>query len=557
MKVLFCLSMLHEPGGGMGGAAGGENSATRKFRGRAILGHALSRLARVRVPEMSLVGAGAEESETWPRVAVVCWSDQVTAVQAVLSEVAGQDGVVLCDVGPRKRIEQIEGVSAAQRWAQGWRGGPLHTCHFDRGFHGPSVLDSMIRADAEAVVLVDPAAGLLDPDLITEQLRHAQENPERKLIFSNAAPGFGTALLWKSLVEELARNQSHPGKSLTYVPDCYTLDPANTKACSPTPAPMARTLERFTLDCPSQIERFESLCQSLSDEAGGEELVRVAASNPTLTSLPRELVLELTRRRNTAPIFRPTPSTSGPAELPVSAWLPLLDQVAGGETRLLLAGSGDPLLYPEIVPFLSHAARRGIPVAVETDMQGVSPDVIQFLGNSSADLLLAHLPGVSQAAYARVMGGGELSAALNNLQALLNARGPRSTPLIVPVFTKTTANLGEMEPWYDHWLRLMGSAVIEGASTFAGQIPSHAVTDLSPATRIPCRRLMSRMMILCDGRAVPCEFDVRGTQSFGGILETPLAELWHSRLNPLRVDHKAGRYSLYQLCSSCTEWHRP
>src|SRR3954468_1045368 len=108
------LSMLHEAALG--------NSAGREFRGRPVLAWTLERLGR----------AGRVD-----RVAVVCWEDQAEAVRGVAG--AARVHAVGAGVG----LANLETISAAQRWSDGWRGGLLATCWFDRGFHAPFMRDAV------------------------------------------------------------------------------------------------------------------------------------------------------------------------------------------------------------------------------------------------------------------------------------------------------------------------------------------------------------------------------------------------------------------------------
>jgi radical SAM protein with 4Fe4S-binding SPASM domain len=114
-----------------------------------------------------------------------------------------------------------------------------------------------------------------------------------------------------------------------------------------------------------------------------------------------------------------------------------------------------------------------------------------------------------------------------------------------------------MEAWYDAWLKAIGAAAIVGPSDCAGQIPPSAVADMAGPKRGPCRRLESRMMILCDGRVVSCEEDVLGRQELGNIGGEAIGQIWRSSAAPLRAEHAAGRWEKCELCARCSEWHRP
>ena len=178
MKITAVLSMLHEP-------ARRPNSATRRFRGEAPLAWTLYRLGRCGRIEKSVV---------------LCWEDQAEAVASIAAEL----GVECVARSARISLPHLDAVAAARRWADGWRGGPLGACEFDRGFHGPWVAEIAEKVGSDAVLLVDPSAALVDPALIVNLIDHAVSRPEIDLCFSEAAPGLSGVLLRKPLIEQLA-----------------------------------------------------------------------------------------------------------------------------------------------------------------------------------------------------------------------------------------------------------------------------------------------------------------------------------------------------------------
>lgn len=542
LSAVVVVSLLHE------GAK--DNSATRRFRGRPVLTSTLAR---------TLSGVGWDHGIT-----LVCWADQAAAVAEAT---AGLSGVTRVDAGPRQKSVSIDTVAAALRWSDGWRGGLHATCWFDRGFSARATLSAIEAAGAGAAILVDPSAGLLDGELLSGLLRHAEQNADRWLVFLPAAPGLGAVLLRKEVVEDLVKLGTHPGRALHYLPDHYAHDPIATPAAGPVPVPAARTLRRFTLDSGPQLALLERVTRHLSDEQlarlDAESLVRLVEGDSALAPLPRDLRIELTCRRHTRPLYLPPAPQRG--ELAPERWRAVLDPLAPAEVdglsspvRVTFAGAGDPLLYEGLPELIAHAARNGVPTCVETDLLGVSDARLAELARSPLDVLLVHLPAATAATYAAVMGADRLGEALANLARFLELRGGSGTPIVVPHFTKLRQNLAEMEAWYDHYLKALGSAVVEGPQHFAGA--AHALADMAPPTRTTCRRLSSRLQLLSDGTAAQCDLDVEpGPRAVGACTETPVEAIWNSSpaLQSLRAAHRAGSYSLNVLCSGCREWHRP
>lgn len=536
-NVTAVLSMLHEPAD--------RNSATRRFRAAPVLRWTLDRLTR-----SARVGS----------LAILCWEDQLDAVLPV----AGDGEADVLAKGPRTLVPEIESVAAARRWADGWRGGLLAACSFDLGFYGPWVKEVADKLSSDAVLLIDPSAGLVDPVLIDRLVAHADAHPDQELCFMPSAPGLAGALLRPALLGRLAAAKAHPGRLMNYHPDQTSREPLASDSCAPVPTPVARTLRRFTLDSQRQLNRIEGATVPLNGQliaTEAEELVHRLHAWPAEDALPREVVLELTTRRATSPIYSPVrcPESQRPV-CPLQRARTLFRELAEfDDTRLTLAGVGDPLLAPELFDILSAARESGISaVHVETDLLAL-PDDVARLAAAPADLVSVHLPALTPATYAAVMGKDAYGQVLDNIKLFLTERlaRRRALPLLVPTFTKCRQNLGEMEAWYDQWLRAVGCAVITGPSDCGGQCDDVAVADMSPPKRRPCARLWSRLTVLSDGRVVSCEQDVFGRQVMGEVGQEPITKIWRKQFGGLRADHRDGQWASRAVCAACREWHRP
>jgi MoaA/NifB/PqqE/SkfB family radical SAM enzyme len=493
-------------------------------------------------------------------MAILCWEDQLAAVEPLAEE----HGADVLAKGPRVAVAGIDAITAARRWSDGWRGGLLNTCDFDLGFHAPWHREILQQLEADAVLLVDPAAALVDANLVDGLIRHAGERDSVELCFSQAAPGLNGVLLRRPMLERLATSKVHAGRLLHYMPDQPMRDPIAGDGCAPVPTPVARTTYGFKLDSDRQLHRVTAATLPLNGQlikSEAEELVRRMSGAEDVDDLPREVTLEINTDRATKPIYWPgryLDVKREPMSLKTANRL-FAELAASDDMRVTLGGVGDPLLSPELFPILASAADLGIgSVHIETDL--VAPEsVIKQLAAAPVDVVSVHLPAFSAQTYAAVMGADGYVRALDNVRVFLleRKRLGRGTPLLVPTFTKCAANLAEMEQWYDQWLRAVGTAVITGATTCGGQIPDVSVADMSPPRRRPCARLSSRMTILSDGRIVSCEQDVNGKQVLGEVGRTPLTQIWRERFSALREDHRAGRYVSLPVCGPCTEWHRP
>jgi radical SAM protein with 4Fe4S-binding SPASM domain len=352
--------------------------------------------------------------------------------------------------------------------------------------------------------------------------------------------------LRSSLLLQLANADQHPGKLLHYLPDRPSRDPIAGEACVEVPTELARTTRHFKLNSARQIRSFEN--KSLN------------ASTVQTADYPRELMLEITTRRSTFPAF-------GPAKhFPIARpdlTLELAQKIfhefgSIDDLRLTLGGVGDPLCHPNFFEIVESARAAGIAaIHVETDLYELDTAQVAGLVEAGIDIISVNIPALTTGTYQKLMGINGYETVIQNIkQLVLRRQGlARGTPIVVPTFVKCRENFAEMEPWYDQWLKALGTAVINGPTIFDDASPS--ISDMTPSKRKPCARLNHRMTILSDGQIVSCDNDVFARQVLGQIKTETALKIWNGPASQLRADHALGQWQKHSLCASCKEWYRP
>jgi len=537
-KVTAVLSMLHEDAI--------HHSGTRRFRKSPVLRWTLDRINRA---------SGIDE------IAILCWEDQLEALHDMAEEA---DAHVLAK-GPRVALPEVDAIAAARRWGDGWRGGLHGATEFDQGFYAPWLKELVERLPSDVLLLVNPAAALIDATLLEDLIERAVTRDDIEFCFLPATPGFAAATLRPTLLDRLAATKQHPGKLLNYQPDHPIRDAIGTDSAVPVPTPVARTTRRFNMDSDRQIEMLSEGTISLNGSLMGSEAEQILGHVNRLAgdnTMPREVTLELTTKRLSKPIDWPGKyhTIERPA-MSMDAIRTLLTELGKvDDLRLTLAGVGDPLLAENLFDVIAAAREAGISaIGMETDLLSPDESLIQKLVETKIDVIAVNVPAALQQTYANIMGVDGLPRMIANVRTLITHRQTlgNGVPLLAPIFTKTAQNLAEMEAWYDQWLRAIGSAVLRGPSDFAGQIPDCSVADMSPPVRKACARLASRLTILCDGTIVACEQDVLGKMPLGTAGRDGIADVWQTRVASLRRDHEQKNFNTHPLCGGCKEWHRP
>ena len=526
LKPLAILSLL--------GDSLSANAATRTFRGRTVLEQTVGRI---------------RAAASRPDIAVLVWDDQLPLVMPLSG-----DGLSVEMAGRRRMSVQMNLANASLRWADGWRGGLLGVSTFDRGFDARVIQLALEKRECNAAILIDPNAALIDPASIDAVIDHLLDRPALEYAFQPGAPGSGAMILRVETIRDLQRSSRHPGQLLAYHPDRPQHDPLAKEFAVPVSPRVARSLARLTLDSDRQIGRI-SLLQS--GNASSDSILDQLQADSRLDSTPREVVVEITTRRATTPIFSVLRSAEvNRSPMGVACARRLFAQLAKvDDLRLTFAGVGDPLLHDNFDEILFAAREAGLDaIHVETDLLATRTDYLDLLTQGHVDVVSIHLPAVSRQTYRELMGVDRVPDVLNQLKYIVSARSRNNSglPIIVPLFTKCEQNMGEMEEWYDQWIRALGAAVVRGPSDFGGEIPFVGVSDMLPPIRKPCRRLRTRMTILSDGTIASCEEDVLGRQAIGHVDRDSVELAWTNGLQPLRLLPATSG-----VCVACRMWDRP
>ena len=128
----------------------------------------------------------------------------------------------------------------------------------------------------------------------------------------------------------------------------------------------------------------------------------------------------------------------------------------------------------------------------------------------------------------------------------------------MPEFIKCRETLAELDAFYDGWIRRVGWALVTGYNHHGGRLPDRAVADMSPPTRMACRRIRSRCLVTAAADVLVCDQDFAAQRPAGNLHTGALRDIWHGAAwTAARAAHARGAYDDVELCGPCQEWHRP
>jgi len=465
-------------------------------------------------------------------------------------------------------------VASARKWSlDAWRGGLAGFAAMDESANVLLLEAIARRHGCDAVMPVPAAAALVDPAMADAMIEHFERiHGDMRLTFAPSPPGLTAPIFMPELLADLGRAGWPPGRTLAYRPD----DPQRDlliRSCCFRPGPdIEHARGRLIADTDRGYARLRSLWSSAASGPDGESGPDARTIAQWLQEhdgwdpgpLPREVEIELTTDDALAQTtLRPRGrhvGQRGPLEEGVLERL-FEDLARLDDSLIVFGGFGEPLRHPEFGRIVRRARAAGIfGIAVRTSGLDLDAARMDALLEARVDVVSVLLDAHSPEVYRELHAFDGYAAALANIDALMQAKAARRVPypLIAPEMVKTRRTLGQMEAFYDDWIRKTGSAVIVGPAAYGGPFAHLAVMNMAPPRRLPCSRLWSRAMVLADGRVTVCDQDYRGEHAIGRLQESAIGEIWTGAAPAgLRRGHRLGEYTGMPLCPECLEWHRP
>ncbi|GJM23966.1 MAG: hypothetical protein DHS20C16_03810 [Phycisphaerae bacterium] len=494
-------------------------------------------------------------------IVVACPKEQQPTVESILEGTSAK--CFSRDASPPTYRNLIR---CARKWSlDAWRGGLGGSSGLDDYMDVRILLGALDRFEADTVALIPPGSALIDPTFVDEMLDHTEANEGSvRLTFAQTPPGLSPVIMQRALCEQLAQSNAPVGWAIGYKPDEPAIDLAFKPSCFIASQSLRHASGRLTADTRRSFRDMERIIQSGADSSADATANWLLENErERFDDLPREVEIELTIDSPIQSRLRPDKSQL-PKRDPIDPELvgKLAAEMSTYDDSLItLAGYGDPLLHPQFDSIVTSIRRANVyGLAVRTTGQTLDDTHISTLIKNNVDIIEFTLDAWTPKAFGKCNVGGKLQNATDAIEQLVQARSDaqQATPIVVPSMIKSRLNIGEMDPFFDGWIRKVGCALIGAYSNFGGQLEDQSVADMRPPQRPPCRRLSNHCFVASDGQVYACDQDLKASMPLGHLGDVTMGAIWAGKVHSnLRTCHATGHLDEYPTCARCTEWHRP
>lgn len=219
--------------------------------------------------------------------------------------------------------------------------------------------------------------------------------------------------------------------------------------------------------------------------------------------------------------------------------------------------SGEPFLNPDLFAMIRLAHQRKINVVISTNFSFSKPDVFfEDLVASGLEKLVVSLDGASQESYSRYRIGGEYDLVLSNIKKLIKAKNNARSknPEITWQFLVNKYNeheitsaekiaadlkitldlrqisLADNEPDVKHEFFNIGERKLEWLPQNVAYISDCYRGEYRyPLSKEICPQLFLRVMVMADGKILPCCEVWDQESAFGDLLTQSFDDIWYGQ----------------------------
>lgn len=244
----------------------------------------------------------------------------------------------------------------------------------------------------------------------------------------------------------------------------------------------------------------------------------------------------------------------------------IIDQIEGINTHVLLHHFGESLLHPKLYELLVYLKNKNIKSELSANPTELSQEKIEAICRGGLNELILSIDASTDSTYKSIRGAhADLDIAMKNIDNIIAYKKKFSlhNPVITVQLVKMKKNESEIGDFKRRWnIPGIGNILIKDFYLWSRSdesIRKEALLSKKVAF-FPCAFPWLSVVILWDGRVVPCCNDYDGLYVLGDLKEKTLKAIWNdSSMLELRRQHIKNQSESNKLCFGCTVkiGHRP
>jgi radical SAM protein with 4Fe4S-binding SPASM domain len=235
----------------------------------------------------------------------------------------------------------------------------------------------------------------------------------------------------------------------------------------------------------------------------------------------------------------------------------VIDEVRGYSTEVRLHNMGESLFHRQIDQLIEYAKVNDIKTVLSSNASALTERAAVKILDAGLDELLISFDGASKETYEFLREGARYDKVLEKVEAFLALRERRGARL--PRVTMSIINLpmtqAEIAAFRGRWEKRVDAVRIKPARNWDGSSERiNGLVNIRPLRppESPCSWLWTSLVVLWDGRVVPCCMDYDAKAVLGNVNDKTLEQIFNDEpMRALRRQHVEGRVNESALCRGC------
>jgi radical SAM protein with 4Fe4S-binding SPASM domain len=256
---------------------------------------------------------------------------------------------------------------------------------------------------------------------------------------------------------------------------------------------------------------------------------------------------------------RTTSMTRDLGSMPIPLFTAVIEQIAPYQDYTALHHFGESLLHPEIDVAVRVALERGVRTGLSCNPPTLTPALSRRLLDAGLANMVLSLDSLDAETYRGIRGhAARLDKADQHVQELVRTRdqGGYSTWITLQMIAMRV-NQEEIDRFLEYCAEKgvdRGIVVRLGRWDFTDEYLATLGEHDSPGYTPPCHLPKTSVVVLWDGRVVPCCHDYDGDVVLGDLKRQRLTDVWASPAARRFRNHNQD----YELCRQCafSRWYK-
>ena len=240
----------------------------------------------------------------------------------------------------------------------------------------------------------------------------------------------------------------------------------------------------------------------------------------------------------------------------------ILEKTRFSDSLVQLHFHGESLLHPKLGEMISLCKEFGLRVGLSTNASLLDEKRSETIIESGLDEIILAFDGVSKEIFEKYRVNANYEKVKRRMLDFLEFREAKNSK--IPFVDLHVIKLEEAKPQIDDFIEYWSKTpvdqiTVKSFSTRAGQVNASQASTKDwyfgkRSKRYPCRWFWSSVIILWDGRVVPCCHDMQGKIIIGDLKKQTLEEIWNGKkMQALREAEMRGHHA--SICADCNEWY--